>query len=230
MLSPALLDFLIELGEAGGVKADGAHERADYLIGDGSFMRREPGAWEDLAHSLSDTQIERLIKGVTLAERDFSACYAGSVSPAIWLVRIFAGRCGDDIGELVDWVRANTRNDYLPFGMRRDFEARSMTELVERQAAYQNQRQAEKVADGELRRLAKANEASMKARKSQERASWNLIRAIERSDQDAIKRWLRDGADVNFANGDGVSASELAREKGLGHLFVGALPSSVVEN
>lgn len=219
MLSPALQDFLIELGKADPVTGDCNNESARQLIGDGSFMRREPKAWEDLARPLSEQQIEWLIKGVTLAERDFDYCFAGSVSPAIWLTRVLAARRNDDIGELVDWVRAHTRNDYLPFGIRRDFGARSLAELAAGQAAHVKQRKIDKAAEDERRQIDRANKALFSARRAKDRASWNLIRAIERHDLDAIARWLREGADANFANDEGVTAREMARERGLEYLF-----------
>jgi hypothetical protein len=218
MLSPQLLEVLVRIGEAGRVDS-GSSDNALRVIGDGGFMRQLPQTWDQMALSMSDQQIEVLVKGLTLAEREFSVCYAGSVSPVIWLFRVLAERRNDEIGELVDWVRANTRNDYLPFGVRRDFGARSLAELAARQAAYERQRQNQRVADDELRRLKKENEAAIKAQKARGRAGWNLLRAIERGDANAIKRWLLEGADPGFASDDGVTAIELAREKGLDHLF-----------
>ena len=53
----------------------------------GAMMRLTPNVWYEGAESLSDEEIENLIKFFVLAENYYKGWKAGSVSPVVWLQR-----------------------------------------------------------------------------------------------------------------------------------------------
>ena len=81
----------------------------------GHFMRQLPQFWYSIADSLSDAQLEALIRAMTVAERDFPEFGGGSVSGVIWTFRRLEERQGCRHDALADWILAHTANDWAPF-------------------------------------------------------------------------------------------------------------------
>jgi hypothetical protein len=71
--------------------------------------------WAGCAATLSDAQIVTLIKAFTLAEESYAAWVCGEKSPVIPLVKELKGRGSYD-PELTRWIRANSKNRFLPHG------------------------------------------------------------------------------------------------------------------
>lgn len=73
-------------------------------------------AWAGIASGLDTKTLERLIKILVVAEREFE-WLGGSVAAPIWLFRAYQERSDGDANSLGDWVLRNRgRNDYIPFG------------------------------------------------------------------------------------------------------------------
>ena len=71
--------------------------------------------WQSFAQDESSGQIVTWIKTLTLIERDFSGFESGGKSPVLPLIALLKSR--DDLpSELFDWIRAHTRNRFLPYG------------------------------------------------------------------------------------------------------------------
>lgn len=73
-----------------------------------------PTAWGEAASQDSDTIIS-LVRLFTLVEEQVSGWEAGNKSPVIQLVKVLKAR-GDFEAELRKWIKANTKNRYLPHG------------------------------------------------------------------------------------------------------------------
>ncbi|MEX0943239.1 MAG: hypothetical protein WD002_11925 [Pseudomonadales bacterium] len=87
--------------------------RADIKKG-AALMKPGPDAFS-VAESLSDAEIETLIRFFTLAEMQLSGWDGGQDSPVIPLVRILKAR-GAFKADLRRWIKANTDNRFLPYG------------------------------------------------------------------------------------------------------------------
>jgi len=109
----------------------------------GHFMRQSPQFWYSVADTLSDSELEALIRAITVAERDFPLFGGGSVSGVIWTFCSLEQRKGCRLDALADWILAHTANDWAPYGSSNGG-ARSLAELdayhhhvAERKAASQ---------------------------------------------------------------------------------------------
>jgi hypothetical protein len=72
--------------------------------------------WDQIALSLTTSQLEWLIKAMVVIERDLK-WIGGSVAATVWLFAIYRRRGDGDWLRLADWIlRERGRNDYLPFG------------------------------------------------------------------------------------------------------------------
>jgi hypothetical protein len=138
-----LLRRLIEIGESqdfSGLRQLFAEFQPDSVR---HFMRQSPQFWYSIADSLSDAELEALIRAITIAERDFPSFGGGSVSGVIWTFRRLEQRKGCSLDALADWILAHTANGWAPFGSSNGG-ARSLDELnayhhhvAERRAARQ---------------------------------------------------------------------------------------------
>jgi hypothetical protein len=80
-----------------------------------SVMRLPAPKWSEAAHSLSVTDIETLIRVLTVAEMQLSGWEAQAKSPVVPLVAELKRR-GAYNKELTAWIKAHTTNRFLPHG------------------------------------------------------------------------------------------------------------------
>lgn len=87
---------------------------AEQIKADAGLMQQPEVAWR-VAESLSDAELESLIRFFTLAEMQLPGWEGGKQSPVIYLVRILRAR-GSFAAGLRKWIKAHTDNRYLPYG------------------------------------------------------------------------------------------------------------------
>lgn len=76
-----------------------------------------PGdAWDGVFAMLDQTQLERLMQLFTLAEEHLQGCDAGENSAVIHAFRHYRGRFGRPDRSFIRWIKATTRNRFLPYG------------------------------------------------------------------------------------------------------------------
>jgi hypothetical protein len=172
----------------------------------GHFMRQSPQFWYSIADSLSDLELEALIRALTVAERDFPSFGGGSVSGVIWTFKRLDQRKAGGIDALADWILARTANDYVPFG-RSNGGARSLAELD----AYRH-----RVAERRIsRQRAEEERHTTAAERKAERATHDIFSAIRRKDTKGVQALLLRGARLDVPDASGVTA--LAYAQALGH-------------
>ncbi len=171
----------------------------------GHFMRQSPEFWYSVADSLSDAELEALIRALTVAERDFPPFGGGSVSGVIWTFRRLEQRKKGGLDALADWVLAHTANDWAPFGGS-NYGTRSLAELAAyRRRAAERQAAARKLED---ERHTKA--AERKAAK----ATQDIFAAIRRKDAKAVQALLLSGARLDIPDSTGMTALAYAQAQG----------------
>lgn len=79
------------------------------------LMQLDKGQWFTVAESLSDLEIEHLMRFFTMAEK-LPGCEAGAQSPVIWLGKVLKKRGAGISRDLVLWIKAHSDNQYLPHG------------------------------------------------------------------------------------------------------------------
>lgn len=135
MLSKELLSMLLSLGWQPNVYTEEATIalrtlRAHHEIN----CRWNLNAWQLITRNMQVEEVIALIRGIIRAERE-SGWGGGSVSAVIWVFRILQRRFPSRSDEVADWVLANTRNEYLPFGGQ-NFGARSLAAYREANEHY----------------------------------------------------------------------------------------------
>ena len=78
-------------------------------------MRLTKDQWFSTAESLSDDEIEHLMRFFTIAEQ-LPGWDAGAHSPVIWLGKLLKQRGTGVNRELVVWIKSNSKNQFLPHG------------------------------------------------------------------------------------------------------------------
>src|SRR5437016_448607 len=76
----------------------------------GHIMRQSPDFWYSVADSLSEAELESLIRAITVAEGDYPPFSGGSVSGVIWAFRRLQHRTHRSLDALADWILAHTTN------------------------------------------------------------------------------------------------------------------------
>ena len=71
--------------------------------------------WFDAAQSLSDDEIEHLMRFFTMAEQ-LPGWDGGANSPVIWLGKVLKQRGTGINRELLLWIKAHSDNQFLPHG------------------------------------------------------------------------------------------------------------------
>lgn len=76
-----------------------------------------PDVWRVATTSLTNEQLGNLIKGITIAQKEFS-WMGGSVASCRFLIEIMAERdeSMNKVDEVFSWVLINTSNQWSPFG------------------------------------------------------------------------------------------------------------------
>ena len=116
MLPPLFLRRLIAIGESqefSGLRQLFAEFPPEKV---GHFMRQSAQFWDSVANSLSDVELEALIRAITVAERDLPLFGGGSVSGVIWMFHRLQQRKQAELDELADWILGHTSNDWAPYG------------------------------------------------------------------------------------------------------------------
>ncbi len=80
------------------------------------IMSLDKTVWFSLKESLSTEDIIILIRFFTLAEMTYTNWTANESSPVIWLAKLLRQK-GEKIDtQLLQWIKSNTRNKFLPYG------------------------------------------------------------------------------------------------------------------
>jgi hypothetical protein len=166
--------------------------------------------WLATVNSLAPEEILALIKSLTIGEQMFQSWSAGSVSPVIrlfWRLYDIKPAQADMIAE---WVLANTKNPYLPFGSMFSGGAKTGAEFRRYLAESYWRAEENVLAERERQRMAKNSKGIREA----ELATQNLFNAVRRGDEKAVEALLNKGARIDDANKDGMSILALAEERG----------------
>lgn len=200
-LPAGVLEALNLLGASGIPGVPPALER--HPIG-GREIPFSPEPWNTLAKSLPEAELRDLIRGVVLLSRGLqegssrSKGIGGSVSPVIYLFRVYAQRFPEFEDELSTWVVQNRVNDYEPFGTKVHWGARTRKELEQIQAERERnqcEKQASDIALSRQRKAARAGEL--------------LPNAVRRGDLKAVHALVEKGARCETR-----SLQDLATENG----------------
>lgn len=89
---------------------------ADQQQRDQYLMKLPRQTWIDLAAGLSTPDIIALVRFFTLAEMQLSGWQSGADSPVIGLVKALRQRGEAPDKALLQWIRANSDNRFLPNG------------------------------------------------------------------------------------------------------------------
>ena len=114
LVDPALLDRFSRLAEGLSGAVDAGMLDAAELASENWVMTAGPKSWE-AAETLNSDTIIALVRLFTLVEEQVSGWDAGNKSPVIPLVKILKER-GDFEANLRKWIKASTKNRYLPNG------------------------------------------------------------------------------------------------------------------
>jgi hypothetical protein len=218
LLEAPLVSLLVRIGTEGSSTEWRDDPQTNRLIGEGTFMRSHVD-WERQCARMRDREVEALIRSLVIVEQTFPSCYAGSTSPAQTLLRYYAKRKFEPaekaITAVAEWIFGNCSNSYV-VDVAREINPVSRREASERLGASN----AEKSRLQHDQQQLAAEEAKLAAKlaKIQERNNWNLQQAIERKDMDAIRRWLREGANPNALE-KRLRLRDRARELGLDEAF-----------
>lgn len=80
------------------------------------LMRLGAEPWQDAVADFDNAELHALIRFFTAAEERISGWEAGAESPAIWINKVLRKR-GDKLPvETLRWIRANSRNRFIPNG------------------------------------------------------------------------------------------------------------------
>jgi len=80
------------------------------------LMKRHKDDWFKVSEELELHTLIHLVRFFTLAEAQLTGWEAGSKSPVIWLCRELKNRGAFPDSELIQWIKANTDNKFLPYG------------------------------------------------------------------------------------------------------------------
>lgn len=171
----------------------------------GQFMRKPPDWWYAVADSLTENELEALIRVMTVAERDYPPFGGGSVTGAIWAFRRLQQRTRNSLDGLADWILAHTTNPWVPFGSN-NHGARSLTDL---------RTLRERAASMRSEKALKENERqAADAVRIADKATRDIFAAIRRKDIKAVQALLIRGARLDIADPTGNTALTYARSLG----------------
>lgn len=80
------------------------------------LMKQHKDDWLEAAAELDQDTLTHLVRFFTLAEMQLPGWEAGSKSPVIWLCRELKKRGAFPDAELIQWIKSNTDNKFLPYG------------------------------------------------------------------------------------------------------------------
>jgi hypothetical protein len=88
---------------------------ADECAGWGALMKLPADVWLPLLAAEPDERLVRIAKSLTVAEMRLPGWEAGARSPVITIVRELKRR-GSYPKDLTAWIKAHTKNRFLPYG------------------------------------------------------------------------------------------------------------------
>ena len=81
-----------------------------------AVMRLPAEPWQQAVEDLNNDALIALIRFFTAAEERISGWEAGAESPAIWINKVLRKRGEKLPVETLRWIRANSRNRFIPNG------------------------------------------------------------------------------------------------------------------
>ena len=111
-LSDEVVERFLEIAE--GLASQGELQLGAEQIDSWSVYITSP-SWSKVAPNLASNQLEALIRLFTLGEDQYAPWQAGSQSAVIPLFRALRQRQDFDPA-LTEWIKAHTRNRFLPYG------------------------------------------------------------------------------------------------------------------
>jgi hypothetical protein len=184
------------------------------------IMRLRPEPWLNSAENLNEEELVSLIKCLTIIECNYDGWMAGSVSPVIWLFRKLSSFEPVFLHDVADWVLANTKNGYLPFGTM-NLGAKSIVEFTQLKKLSSERRKTRHETEVKRQDLARARKA--------QKATLALFGAVKRSDIKAVKALIAKGADITAKDSENISVTEYAQMKGNKIILELLIPSSSSE-
>ena len=85
------------------------------------LMKTHKDVWAQATENLSNEELIHLARFFTLAEEQLPGWEAGSLSPVVWLCRALKSRGAFPDQELIQWIKQNSSNKFLPYGNILDF-------------------------------------------------------------------------------------------------------------
>jgi hypothetical protein len=170
--------------------------------------------FSNLASKIPHDDLESLIKGIVLFCKPLGfRRTGGSVSPVIYLYRIYASRFPDFEPSLTRWVVLNRINPYEPYGCISNNTAFSLA-VKEMRDKEDHIKSVETLIEHNKECEIQLLNRNIKSELIANRATRNLAAAVKRGDLAAVKAMLKNGADLQKTLPNGSSLVEVAIANG----------------
>lgn len=116
-----ILQRFIAISEAGQLAQLNQQLSQQEIDDNRSLMKTHKDVWAQAAEKLNNEQLIQLVRFFTLAEEQLPGWEAGSLSPVIWLCRTLKSRGAFPDQDLIQWIKQNSSNKFLPYGNILDF-------------------------------------------------------------------------------------------------------------
>ena len=80
------------------------------------LMKQKLAFWKEQVSALNDAQLTQLMKVFTLLENNVDDFACLDLSPVIWIGKILKSRKAFPEKSVIDWIKSNTDNKFLPHG------------------------------------------------------------------------------------------------------------------
>ena len=80
------------------------------------LMKQKLVFWKEQVSKLDDDQLTQLMKVFTLLENNVEDFSCLDLSPVIWIGKILKSRKAFPQKTIIDWIKSNTDNKFLPHG------------------------------------------------------------------------------------------------------------------
>jgi hypothetical protein len=115
-ISKEMLTTFIQLSENDQLEQLNANLSEEFVQKNSFIMKLAGTRWAVPCETLSNTEIEHLIRFFTIAEMQLSGWEAGDKSPVIALIKLLKAREAFPEKTFIRWIKQNTDNRYLPYG------------------------------------------------------------------------------------------------------------------
>ncbi|MCF7980610.1 MAG: hypothetical protein K9K86_01395 [Pseudomonadales bacterium] len=116
-----ILQRFIAISEAGQLAQLNQQLSQQEIDDNRPLMKTHKDVWAQAAEKLNNEQLIQLVRFFTLAEEQLPGWEAGSLSPVIWLCRTLKSRGAFPDQDLIQWIKQNSSNKFLPYGNILDF-------------------------------------------------------------------------------------------------------------